>query len=203
MGLKQCSKCGDFKEQLDNFYLDKKTSRFRADCKDCCQKAAKEWRKKNPEKVKTRCKTYYENNKERLLELNKQWKKENPEKAKANFRNYRRRNSKRLNIKAREDYKNNPEMAKKSKGRGLKSRHSITLEQFDQMRFDQDWCCKNCGVNESDLLEITGKGLAVDHNHKTGKIRGLLCILCNTLMGASRDNLYFLQNAINYLKEQP
>lgn len=49
--------------------------------------------------------------------------------------------------------------------------------------------------------EFTGKGKKahIDHDHKTGKIRGLLCNLCNIGLGAFKDNINFLQNAIEYL----
>jgi hypothetical protein len=44
--------------------------------------------------------------------------------------------------------------------------------------------------------------LAVDHNHKTGKIRGLLCSNCNTGLGNLRDSIELLEKAITYLKEK-
>jgi hypothetical protein len=42
--------------------------------------------------------------------------------------------------------------------------------------------------------------LAVDHDHKTGKIRGLLCNCCNTAIGRFNDSIAVLQNAISYLE---
>lgn len=41
--------------------------------------------------------------------------------------------------------------------------------------------------------------LAIDHDHKTGKIRGLLCTRCNTAIGLLNDNIDFLRRAIMYL----
>lgn len=46
----------------------------------------------------------------------------------------------------------------------------------------------------------TRKTLSVDHDHKTGKIRGLLCVKCNTALGMLNDNIGTFENAINYLR---
>ena len=45
-----------------------------------------------------------------------------------------------------------------------------------------------------------GKILAVDHNHVTGKVRGLLCTNCNVGIGNLKDNIQILQSAIEYLQ---
>jgi hypothetical protein len=79
--------------------------------------------------------------------------------------------------------------------------YNLTEDQFQQMLFDQDWCCGVCGINESDYLEMAGKGLFLDHDHKTGKIRGLLCQSCNLGLGSFRDNPEFLVKAIAWVKE--
>jgi hypothetical protein len=54
------------------------------------------------------------------------------------------------------------------------------------------WICKAPG----------GEALCVDHNHKTGKVRGLLCQDCNRMLGCARDNVDVLNKAIDYLKEK-
>ena len=79
-----------------------------------------------------------------------------------------------------------------------KLRHyGMTLEQYDRMFEDQDGVCAICGgINKS------GRRLYVDHNHKTGKIRALLCCLCNNLIGNARENITILRSTINYLKEK-
>lgn len=43
----------------------------------------------------------------------------------------------------------------------------------------------------------------IDHNHITGKVRGILCLSCNVLLGMSKENIDILQSAINYLKTLP
>ena len=51
----------------------------------------------------------------------------------------------------------------------------------------------------------TGNGcstnLCVDHNHKTGKLRGLLCRTCNSALGLVDDNMDWLLNCIEYLRK--
>jgi hypothetical protein len=55
--------------------------------------------------------------------------------------------------------------------------------------------CRICGG----LPDATGR-LCVDHNHATGKVRGLLCRLCNAGLGAFRDNVKCVAEALKYLK---
>lgn len=59
--------------------------------------------------------------------------------------------------------------------RNRKLRYSITKEEFDAMREAQEYKCAICRKHESKCK----KGLHLDHNHETGKIRGLLCAVCN------------------------
>ena len=58
-----------------------------------------------------------------------------------------------------------------------------------------------CAICERDVCEIP-RGLYIDHDHKTGKVRGLLCDRCNMSLGGFKDNVIILQNAINYLIKQ-
>jgi len=80
----------------------------------------------------------------------------------------------------------------------LKSRYGITLEQYDDMLKDQEYVCKICGTDK-----LGGQGrFKVDHDHITGKIRGLLCNLCNRGLGYFKDNIEFLTRAIQYLEAE-
>jgi Recombination endonuclease VII len=75
----------------------------------------------------------------------------------------------------------------------LKKRYGITLEQYEKMFQKQDGKCAIC-------LKPSIKRLAVDHNHDTGKVRGLLCSNCNPLLGFATDSITILENAVAYLK---
>lgn len=84
----------------------------------------------------------------------------------------------------------------KKHGQHLKRRYGITTEQYDKLLKDQNGLCKLCG-NPSGFKN-SNKRLFVDHNHKTGKVRGLLCNGCNIALGKlDLDN--WLTNALDYL----
>jgi len=93
--------------------------------------------------------------------------------------------------------KNNPKKVKKTKKNWqLKSDYGITLEQYNEMFQKQQGCCAVCGRHQSELK----RALAVDHNHKTGQLRKLLCDRCNVGLGFIEDSEY-LKKAIEYLNE--
>ena len=77
----------------------------------------------------------------------------------------------------------------------LRKHYNMTIEQYDSILKEQNNCCKICSTHESEF----NKRLAVDHCHTTGKIRGLLCMACNILLGKAKDNINTLNNAIDYL----
>ena len=82
-----------------------------------------------------------------------------------------------------------------AKKRMLKHRYDISYETYLSMYTGKCDICKK-------EAELGGaNGLFVDHNHKTGKVRGLLCRNCNTGIGTLQESLATLQEAINYLKK--
>lgn len=78
----------------------------------------------------------------------------------------------------------------------LKRKFNITLEEYNKISEEQGHVCQICKKPETC---IRNKFLCVDHNHTTGKIRGLLCNNCNRAIGLFAENTEFLKNAINYL----
>lgn len=58
---------------------------------------------------------------------------------------------------------------------------------------------KGCAICNTDL---TNKKVHIDHCHSSGKVRGVLCELCNKGLGQFKDNISSLENAIKYLKER-
>lgn len=79
----------------------------------------------------------------------------------------------------------------------LKTRFKITIEDYNIMFNKQDGCCAICNKHQT----FFNKRFAVDHDHKTGQIRGLLCDACNLGLGKFDDNVDNLINAIKYLQE--
>ncbi len=70
--------------------------------------------------------------------------------------------------------------------------------KYDEMLVMQGGGCAICG---STLNSSRYTKLAVDHNHKTGVVRGLLCTNCNTAIGLMKDSPERLQAAITYLRK--
>lgn len=79
---------------------------------------------------------------------------------------------------------------------------AITVEQYDEMLARQGGVCAICQAEETQTVRGTVRGLSVDHDHETGRVRGLLCNLCNGLIGFAGDDPAVLASAIDYLKGQ-
>ena len=77
----------------------------------------------------------------------------------------------------------------------LQRDYGITPEDYDEMYQAQGGCCIGCTKHQSELT----KTLHVDHNHDTGKVRGLLCYHCNLLAGHAKDQPRTLQRIAEYL----
>lgn len=93
----------------------------------------------------------------------------------------------------KERYATDPEFREKQKARSRKAynrafhrlkTYGLTQDQFDAMFTDQDGCCASCG----DKLKDAGKSTHVDHDHKTGKVRALLCGYCNPALGLLKED---------------
>lgn len=92
----------------------------------------------------------------------------------------------------------------KQKGYRLKQDFGITLEQYQQMLEEQSGVCACCGKPETATYNKTGvtKQLAVDHDHATGEIRGLLCGRCNTALGLLQDSEDTIMSLLTYLSKE-
>jgi hypothetical protein len=77
------------------------------------------------------------------------------------------------------------------KDRKLRERYGIGLAQFEAMLTAQNGRCAICDE---------AVPLVVDHDHKTGVVRDLLCEQCNHGLGRFRDNIMFLLSAARYLQ---
>jgi ATPase subunit of ABC transporter with duplicated ATPase domains len=78
----------------------------------------------------------------------------------------------------------------------LKSQYGLTLEEVGAMSDAQGGMCAVCGRRGR------GKsGLHIDHDHKTDKVRGLLCLRCNLTLGLVSDSEEVLRGLISYLKK--
>ena len=115
-------------------------------------------------------------------------------KAKNNRKKYikrwREKNRDRVNASARKRYTTDGRWEKQ-----LRDRFNWTPEQYWQQYEKQHGLCKICGKSQS-----VGKKLDVDHDHKTGKNRALLCRNCNTGLGQFHDDSDLLYKAYLYVE---
>lgn len=72
--------------------------------------------------------------------------------------------------------------------------YGLSRDEYNELLTDQNGACAICGRLSED------RALAVDHDHASGSIRGLLCAPCNTGLGVFRDDQLLLQRAIAYLE---
>ncbi len=128
---------------------------------------------------------------------------EDPERAHALDRAYYQRRKARdpsfvlqKNEQGRRWRKKNPEkLALAQRKCKLKRLYGLTLEAYGLMLAAQNGCCAICQGGQQ-----RGQEFAVDHDHKTGAIRGLLCHNCNHMLCKAKDDPAVLRRAAEYLE---
>jgi hypothetical protein len=95
--------------------------------------------------------------------------------------------------------------AREIKSTIFKRKYGISLEEYEKLFEQQNGCCAICKTPERVRHRNNGKGdirmMAIDHCHKSNKVRGLLCLDCNTGLGSFKDNPKIISNAVEYLKK--
>lgn len=123
------------------------------------------------------------------------WQKENREKAKGYAStSYRRNREQRLAYQRKYREENREKYLSCNRDWHLRTKFGINLDEYERMREAQEGKCAIC------RSEPRSRELAVDHCHETGKVRGLLCTLCNTALGKFQDDPELLAAAIAYLE---
>ena len=123
----------------------------------------------------------------------REWRKDNPKQADRHKKEYW--NNREKHLKRGRDWRKNNKEAYKSTV--IKSKYGVTLEEYNEMLGGQNYKCAICGSDNS------GRGdeaFCIDHNHKTGKIRGLLCHNCNIGLSKFKENISNLEKSIKYLE---
>jgi hypothetical protein len=137
------------------------------------------WKEKNKDKILFQRKQYRLKNKKRLCEESKKYYYDNYEKV----------------MKRYEKYREDPEIFKYKKSLKMKSNlklnYKITIEEYNNKLKKQKNRCAICNKHRNKFK----RNLAVDHCHTTGKIRDLLCSICNTRLG------YYEKSDIDKLKK--
>lgn len=95
------------------------------------------------------------------------------------------------------DFRKTPEGKLHVRAMNLK-KYGITPEEYDEMAATQDNVCASCGLPETANNQHGPLPLAVDHDHETGKVRGLLCMRCNRCLGMLGDNAERIEKLAAY-----
>ena len=82
----------------------------------------------------------------------------------------------------------------------LKQTHNMTLAEYQKMHDERDGLCDACGEPETQRNQYGPVPLAVDHDHGTGRIRGLLCMKCNRTLGLVKESIKTLNGLVSYLE---
>lgn len=103
---------------------------------------------------------------------------------------YRKPSCKKCRLELKQKYCATNTYKKKRRDYDLKKRYNISLNDYDYYYHIQNGRCAICSREAK---------LVVDHNHKTGAVRELLCNNCNMMIGHAKENMYILQEAVNYI----
>lgn len=173
--MKTCSKC-KLEKPEGAFFLRGNAGKRQAACRECLLAQQKAYREENREKIAAYKKDYCAENQEKIAAYRKNYYAENREEIVANKKIYFAKNREKILAKFKV------------------YRYGVTPEAFERMFAEQGGVCAICGG-------LGGKkGLCVDHDHETGKVRGLLCGFCNNGIGHFKDSSAIAQVAANYLK---
>lgn len=135
---------------------------------------AKDWRERHPGQANANAKRFREAHPDRVLASTNKWRDANPDKV----REYQRRAD-----------------AKRDRGIANKDmwRYKSTAEEYERLYYSQLGVCAICELPDRFRL-------SVDHDHNTGKIRGLLCRKCNSGIGLLKDSYELIMKAAHYIK---
>ena len=180
MKYKKCNICNEFKESNDNFFYNDKNMKDKLTryCKNCS----------TLKRINSNHTGIKGNIKIRSINTDKNTRKCIKcfiEKDLSEFG----LNGKLKNVKRYYSYCKSCDNIKK-----IINKYNITKEEYLEKIKIQNNCCKICGKSNNN------KNLFVDHNHKTNKVRDLLCAKCNTGLGMFEENIEYMNNAISYLK---
>jgi hypothetical protein len=158
------------------FHAQKRPSKYRPECKECTLKRSREAYRKSRERY--------------LASARKQWGEISAdEAARAGFNEGQRRRR-----------KENPELARRQDIARTARRYGLTPDAREALLAFQGGVCAICGRDPADGFS---RRYHIDHDHKTGIVRGILCASCNVALGGFKDDPVRLAAAIRYLQDPP
>ena len=158
-------------------------------CKSCRSRYDREYYNKHTDRIKAYRREQYKKNPNHFKDIQNKWKVAHPEKVSEFQRNWYRKNcyGKSLHMPTQK----------------VLQKHGLSLEEYGQLWIEQEGVCGICRCKYIPTKPKIRECLHIDHDHLTGKIRGLLCPSCNIGLGAFKDNPTYLKSAIQYLEEAP
>lgn len=193
--LKRCAKCKELKDETEFYRHSETKDGLNSKCKLCVSVYSREHYKNNKEKILRQRKRYAEQckiaNEKIILTGEKRCSRCGEIKS---IKEFHLQNNKPSGLRSH---------CKRCRAETIQiKRYGITLKEKEEMILGQDGRCAIC---KDFLPKITpvGGGKAnpqTDHDHKSGRIRGILCPRCNTGLGSFKDSCVLLQLAIGYLQ---
>lgn len=103
-----------------------------------------------------------------------------------------------IKARLRVDYQAHPE---KYRNMRLRTLYGISISTYSTMLMKQNGVCAICSRPEICQNQSGARPLNVDHSHRDGQVRGLLCNSCNLALGLMRDDIDIVDRMANYLKQ--
>jgi type I site-specific restriction-modification system R (restriction) subunit len=135
--------------------------------------------------------------KNKQAEYNREYYKNHKNEYKKKHKEYYEKHKDEINRKTRKWRMDNPDRKRDidreyKRKNDYSRKYGITKMDYETMYLKQEGKCLICKKEVPHL--------SIDHDHKTGKVRGLLCGSCNSMLGHAHDNIDSLKNAITYLE---
>jgi len=141
---------------------------------------------------------------EKLNAYQRAYRKKHADKIKKWEKAWRKKNQVRRNKERKEKGWDKKDYQQNGRNRRFTTRYGISEKTYDAMYDLQQGRCNICGEfrERAGTVEVKDniKVLCIDHNHKTNKVRKLLCWNCNALLGQAKDNPQILKSAAAYIE---
>ena len=179
MAAPLCPKC-----KVNERHVPKSGRRTETYCRPCKRKKFAQWVADNPSEYEASRKSHYERNKARYIANTKAWRATKTKEELADMARRSMANKKLDPVK----YARHVQLHRLS-------RYKMSIGQFSEMLARQGGACAAC----NDSVGLGKRGICVDHDHKTGRVRGLLCGHCNRAIGHMRDDASIAASIVRYL----
>lgn len=174
MTMKKCSRCKETKPFTEYDTAKRSKDGFQNYCRSCCKAYQKKWRAENREHHRATQRARYAANPEKACEVQRRYRDKHRDRLSPMWRDRRRAVT--------------------------LAQYGLTPASYEELLKSQDHACAIC--RSTDPRHWSGR-FQIDHDHDTGKVRGLLCASCNGGLGLFRDDPKRLAVAITYLMGSP